>query len=78
MLQKIKKILIADPEIQASIILGHNCVKIAHVAQIVIFFGKSLSPVMPQRKKILGMDPEIQACIILDPNWVRINHLAQK
>ena len=38
MVQSLKKILGADPEIQAYIVLDHNWVKIAHLAQKTIFW----------------------------------------
>ena len=38
MLQKLKKSLGADPEIQACIVLDHTWAKIAHLAQRTVFW----------------------------------------
>ena len=71
MLQTLKKILSTDPEVEASIILGHKWTKIAHLAQKRTFLGNSnplnfiylLCPIILQH---------------MDQNWTRIAHLDQK
>ena len=86
-LQSVKKIFCQDTMNWACIILGRNWVKIAHLAQKLMFLEIHFSgffvlsvPYHATKfeKKILEVDPVIKACIVMGHNRDEIAHFAQK